>query len=66
MGCYKITKTYRNGSCEIEHRDDSGFLLAKYVGYYSYRTRSYTLYPARGEKHYRCRKHQVSERWVQA
>ncbi|MBE6639695.1 MAG: hypothetical protein E7616_09665 [Ruminococcaceae bacterium] len=66
MGSYKITKKYRDGSCLIEHRDATGFLLAKYIGWYSERTRAYTLYPARGERHYQCHKHQVAERLVKA
>ena len=59
---YRRIKTFVDGSVLIEHRDESGFLLARYVGYYNHRHRTYKLYPAPGEKHYSCRVHVISDR----
>ena len=58
---YRRKKTFVDGSVLIEHRDETGFLLARYVGYCNHRHRTYKLYPARGEKHYKCKVHTISE-----
>ena len=62
MDEYKRIKQYNDGSVLVEHRDHTGFLLARYIGYYDYRNHTYRLYPARGERHYRCKVHTIAER----
>lgn len=61
MGTYKQLKRYNDGSILVEHRDETGFLLARYIGYYNERHRTYRLYPARGERHYKSKVHTISE-----
>ena len=62
MDEYKRIKTFVDGSVLIEHRDETGFLLARYIGYYNYKHHTYKLYPARGERHYKCKVHVISDR----
>lgn len=61
---YRVLKSYSNGSVLLEHRDEKGFLLARYIGYYIGKEKAYRLYPARGEKHYRCKVHTISTELV--
>lgn len=57
---YRKIKTFCDGSVLVEHRDEKGFLLARYIGYFNYRNDTVKLYPARGERHFRCRVHTIS------
>lgn len=57
---YRQLKHFSDGSVLLEHRDETGFLLARYIGYYDARHRTYRLYPARGESHYKCKVHTIS------
>lgn len=44
----------------VEERDDRNFLICRYDGYYNYKHEYVSLYPKRGEKHYRAEKKIVS------
>lgn len=57
---FLVTEKVKPNQFIVEERDDKNFLICRYDGYYNPKNESVSLYPKRGERHYRAEKKIVS------